>query len=188
MTLLQDSALVRSRRRRPGAAGVRLGRRLDPEPPRDERVRPRDRGQHQRPDSRLVGHGGALRRRRDDRNRRVDRALQPDLVSGAPRVRDAGADASPAIIARCSGRSSSSRRCSTHLIWLQWYGLFSILIPVYVSIFLAIRTALAGDTDRFLERTATTQWGLMICVYFVSYVPALLMLRIPGLRSGRRRS
>ncbi len=66
------------------------------------------------------------------------------------------------------------------LIWIEWYGLFSILIPVYVSIFLAIRTALAGDTDRFLERTATNQWGLMICVYFVSYVPALLMLRIPG--------
>ena len=67
-----------------------------------------------------------------------------------------------------------------YLIWRQWYGLFSILIPVYVSIFLTIRSALAGDTDRFLERTATTQWGLMICVYFVSYVPALLMLRIPG--------
>jgi phosphatidate cytidylyltransferase len=66
------------------------------------------------------------------------------------------------------------------LIWMQWYGLFSILIPVYVSIFLAIRTALAGDTERFLERSATNQWGLMICVYFVSYVPALLMLRIPG--------
>jgi phosphatidate cytidylyltransferase len=66
------------------------------------------------------------------------------------------------------------------LIWIGWYGLFSILIPVYVSIFVAIRTVLAGDTERFLERTATTQWGLMICVYFVSYVPALLMLRIPG--------
>jgi phosphatidate cytidylyltransferase len=66
------------------------------------------------------------------------------------------------------------------LIWMQWYGLFSMLIPVYVSIFLAIRTTLAGDTERFLERTATNQWGLMICVYFVSYVPALLMLRIPG--------
>jgi phosphatidate cytidylyltransferase len=67
-----------------------------------------------------------------------------------------------------------------YLIWIEWYGLFSILIPVYVSIFLAIRAALAGDTERFLERTAINQWGLMICVYFVSYVPALLMLRIPA--------
>jgi phosphatidate cytidylyltransferase len=66
------------------------------------------------------------------------------------------------------------------LIWIGWYGLFSILIPVYVSIFVAIRTALAGDTTRFLERTAIIQWGLLVCVYFVSYVPALLMLRIPG--------
>ncbi len=67
-----------------------------------------------------------------------------------------------------------------YLVWVEWYGLFSILIPVYVSIFLAIRTTLAGDTEHFLERTAINQWGLMICVYFVSHVPALLMLRIPG--------
>jgi phosphatidate cytidylyltransferase len=66
------------------------------------------------------------------------------------------------------------------LIWAGWYGLFSILIPVYISIFVAIRVVLAGDTERFLERTATLQWGVMICVYFVSYVPALLMLRIPA--------
>ena len=66
------------------------------------------------------------------------------------------------------------------LIWIGWYGLFSILIPVYVSIFVAIRTVLAGENERFLERTATTQWGLVICVYFVSYAPALLMLRIPA--------
>jgi phosphatidate cytidylyltransferase len=66
------------------------------------------------------------------------------------------------------------------LVWMGWYGLFSILIPVYVSIFMTIRIVLAGDTDRFLERIATHQWSLMICVYFVSYVPALLMLRIPG--------
>ena len=66
------------------------------------------------------------------------------------------------------------------LIWFGAYGLFSILVPIYVAMFVAIRAALTGDTERFLERTATNQWGLMICVYFVSYVPALMMLRIPG--------
>jgi phosphatidate cytidylyltransferase len=66
------------------------------------------------------------------------------------------------------------------LIWLRWYGLFTIMIPVYVWIFLTIRAVLAGDTGAFLERTATNQSALTICVYFVSYVPALLMLRIPG--------
>lgn len=67
-----------------------------------------------------------------------------------------------------------------YLVAIGWYGLYSILIPVYASIFLAIRATLAGDTERFLERTATNYWGLMICVYFVSHVPALLALDIPG--------
>ncbi len=51
---------------------------------------------------------------------------------------------------------------------------------MYVSIFLAVRIVLAGDTERFLERVATMQWGLLVCVYFVSYVPALLTLQIPS--------
>jgi phosphatidate cytidylyltransferase len=66
------------------------------------------------------------------------------------------------------------------LIWRGAYGLFTVLIPVYFTLFAAIRTAVAGDTRRFLERTATLQWALMTCVYFVGYVPALLMLRLPG--------
>ena len=66
------------------------------------------------------------------------------------------------------------------LIWRGWYGLFSILVPVYCTLFVAVRAALSGDTRGFLERTATAQWALMTCVYFVGYVPALLMLRLPG--------
>ena len=66
------------------------------------------------------------------------------------------------------------------LVWMQWYGLFAILIPVYAFVLLPIRSAAAGDCERFLERSAKIQWGLMVCVYFVSHVPALLMLSIPG--------
>jgi phosphatidate cytidylyltransferase len=67
-----------------------------------------------------------------------------------------------------------------YLVWRGSYELFAILIPVFVTTFLAIRTAIAGDTARYLQRTSAIQWGLLVCVYFVSYVPALLMLRIPG--------
>ena len=31
---------------------------------------------------------------------------------------------------------------------------------------------MAGDSEHFLERTSKVQWGLMVCVYFVSYAPA----------------
>lgn len=66
------------------------------------------------------------------------------------------------------------------LIGVRWYGLFSILIPVYAFLLLPSRAALLGDTERFLERTAKIQWGLMVCVYCLSYAPALLALNIPG--------
>src|SRR5215211_892047 len=80
---------------------------------------------------------------------------------------------------RCAS-SSPSRRRNAAIIARQWYGMFSIFIPVYAFLFVPIRSALAGDTERFLERTAKIQWGLMVCVYFVSYAPALLTLHIPG--------
>jgi len=66
------------------------------------------------------------------------------------------------------------------LIGIQWYGMFAILIPVFAFLFVTARLAIAGDTEAFLERASTIQWGLMICVYCLSYTPALLMLQIAG--------
>ncbi|MBC8647747.1 MAG: phosphatidate cytidylyltransferase [Thermoanaerobaculia bacterium] len=71
------------------------------------------------------------------------------------------------------------------LIAYRWYGLFSIMIPVYGFIFIALRNVLARRTERFLERTAVIHWGLMVCVYCVSHAPALLTLEIPGYRGNR---
>lgn len=67
-----------------------------------------------------------------------------------------------------------------YLIWENWYGLFSIFIPVYAFLLLPILSALRGDSKKFLIRVAETQWALMICVFCASHVPALLSLTIPG--------
>lgn len=67
-----------------------------------------------------------------------------------------------------------------YFVWTEWYGFFSIFIPVYACLWMPIRNAMAGETKDFLARTARVQWGLMVCVYFVSYAPALLTLKIPG--------
>ena len=66
------------------------------------------------------------------------------------------------------------------LVYVGWYGLYSIFVPVYVFLLLPILEVLAGDTKRFLERMAKIQWGLLICVFCISHVPALLTLNIPG--------
>lgn len=65
-------------------------------------------------------------------------------------------------------------------IWQNWYGMFSIFIPVYAVLLMPFLSCLGHDTTRFLERASQTQWGLLICVYCISHVPALLALAIPG--------
>jgi phosphatidate cytidylyltransferase len=66
-----------------------------------------------------------------------------------------------------------------YLIGIRWYGLFAILIPVAVFVLIPTHIALGGDTEHFLERAAKIQFGIMICVYCLSYAPAQLMLNIP---------
>ncbi|MCB9497077.1 MAG: phosphatidate cytidylyltransferase [Fibrobacteria bacterium] len=66
------------------------------------------------------------------------------------------------------------------LVYSNWYGLFSILIPVYGFLLLPTVSVLSQDSTRFLERTSKVQWGAMLAIYCLSHVPALLNLRIPG--------
>lgn len=66
------------------------------------------------------------------------------------------------------------------LVYTDWYGLYTLLIPVYAFLLLPILSTNGGDTTRYLERAAKVQWGLMISVFCISHVPALLNLRIPG--------
>ena len=60
------------------------------------------------------------------------------------------------------------------------FDLFSVFIPVYVFLAIPVVSALAGDPERFLERNAKIQWGIMVCVYGLSHAPALLLLDFKG--------
>lgn len=59
------------------------------------------------------------------------------------------------------------------------FDLFSVFIPVYVFLAIPVVSALAGDPERFLERNAKIQWGIMVCVYGLSHAPALVLLDFP---------
>jgi phosphatidate cytidylyltransferase len=59
------------------------------------------------------------------------------------------------------------------------FNLFTVFIPVYVFLAIPVVSALGNDPQRFLERTAKIQWGIMVCVYGMSHAPALLLLDLP---------
>jgi phosphatidate cytidylyltransferase len=66
----------------------------------------------------------------------------------------------------------------------RYFDLFTVFVPVYVFLAIPVASALAGDPQRFLERAAKIQWGIMVCVYGLSHAPALLLLEFRGV-AGR---
>lgn len=67
--------------------------------------------------------------------------------------------------------------------WLIWRG--HDVLPaspalVYAWIVVPVVAVIAGEPRDLLRRIAPLQWGLMLCVLCVAYVPALLALQIPG--------
>jgi phosphatidate cytidylyltransferase len=65
------------------------------------------------------------------------------------------------------------------------YVYYTIMIPVYASLFVPARIAISGDPKRFLERVAKIQAGLLICVYCLSHAPAVLDLRLTDVAGDR---
>ena len=67
-----------------------------------------------------------------------------------------------------------------YLVINRNFDLVTVFIPVYVFLAIPVVSALANDPARFLERNAKLQWGIMVCVYGISHVPALLLLKFPN--------
>ncbi|MBD0266738.1 MAG: phosphatidate cytidylyltransferase [Cyanobacteria bacterium Co-bin8] len=65
-------------------------------------------------------------------------------------------------------------------IYIGWYGMFLIFIPVYMFLFLPMRMVLVGETEGFLNAIGTLHWGLMLTVFTLSHLCYLLNLPATG--------
>ena len=61
-------------------------------------------------------------------------------------------------------------------VWIGWYGMFIIFIPVYAFLFLPLRMVTIGRTAGFLTAAGTIHWGLMTTVFSLSHAAFLLVL------------
>lgn len=59
------------------------------------------------------------------------------------------------------------------LVALHVSFLFLIFLPVYAFLLGPMLATLGNDNDRFLERAAKYHWAQLICVYCISYLPAI---------------
>ena len=69
-------------------------------------------------------------------------------------------------------------------VWIDWYGMFIIFIPVYMFILIPVRMVLHGQTEGFLRAAGTVHWGLMTTVFTLSHIAYLLQLPEKGGAQG----
>lgn len=55
-------------------------------------------------------------------------------------------------------------------IYIGWYGMFIIFIPVYVFLFLPLPRLINKGTIGFVRSVSSTQWGLMLMVFGLSHL------------------
>ncbi|WP_345239513.1 phosphatidate cytidylyltransferase [Pontibacillus salipaludis] len=55
-------------------------------------------------------------------------------------------------------------------IYVGWYGMFIVFIPIYVFLFLPVPRIIGKGTLGFLRSVSFTQWGMMLMVFGLSHL------------------
>lgn len=55
-------------------------------------------------------------------------------------------------------------------IYVGWYGMFIVFIPIYVFLFLPLARLFQKSSAGFLKSVSMTQWGLMLLVFGISHL------------------
>lgn len=61
-------------------------------------------------------------------------------------------------------------------VYIAWYGMFIIFIPVYLFLFLPVRMVLLGETRGFIRSAGVIHWAAMLTVFSISHIAYLLVL------------
>ena len=62
-------------------------------------------------------------------------------------------------------------------VYLEWYGMFIIFIPMYMFLLLPLRMVTIGQTKGYVKAAGTIHWGLMLTVFCLSHAAFLLVLK-----------
>ncbi|MGV3002885.1 phosphatidate cytidylyltransferase [Vibrio sp.] len=61
-------------------------------------------------------------------------------------------------------------------LYIGWYGMFIIFIPVYMFLYLPMVAVLIGETKGFIRSAGIIHWALMLTVFCISHMSYLLVL------------
>lgn len=69
-------------------------------------------------------------------------------------------------------------------IFIGWYGMFIIFVPVYVFLFFSICMVIIGETKGFIRSAGVLHWAVMLSVFCISHIAYLLILPVKNVSAG----
>jgi len=69
-------------------------------------------------------------------------------------------------------------------IWIEWYGMFMIFIPVFIFLIVPMRLVSLQETRGFLATVGMIHWGLMITVFCLGHAAWLFVQPLAGIPPG----
>lgn len=57
-----------------------------------------------------------------------------------------------------------------YFVYIGWYGMFIIFIPIYMFLFLPLVRISSGGTKGYLKSISSIQWGMMLMVFGLSHL------------------
>ncbi|MBX2848436.1 MAG: phosphatidate cytidylyltransferase [Acidiferrobacterales bacterium] len=69
-------------------------------------------------------------------------------------------------------------------IYIEWYGMFIVFVPVAMSLILPMRMVLAGETKGFIRSTGILIWSTMLTVFCIGHAAFLLVLPVQNELAG----
>lgn len=69
-------------------------------------------------------------------------------------------------------------------VYIGWYGMYIIFIPVYAFLFFPMRMVLIGETRGFIRAAGLIHWAVMLTVFCLSHIAYLLTLPIKNADAG----
>ena len=69
-------------------------------------------------------------------------------------------------------------------IYLEWYGMFIIFVPIFMLLILPMSMVLIGETKGFIRSAGVLTWTTMLSVFSIGHIAFLLVLPEKNLAAG----
>ena len=69
-------------------------------------------------------------------------------------------------------------------IYLEWYGMFIIFVPIFIFLIIPMRMVLIGETNGFIRAAGILTWTTMLSVFNIGHIAYLLVLPEKNLAAG----